>query len=182
LVVAFREAAEQALNQVAALDPATGHAGAQAAQAAQVPDEPAQGATAHGALFLHAPGAAAQDAEFVGLGDKLHLHLGGDLLPVAGEQLLLVGFDLALGRAHEVMRAALTQQGEVVFTDDAAVEDPAAAGVAKLLFERVEKVRERGAVEVAEAARGLYGEGGELDGDGVGGEGDGAWWSVKRRS
>ena len=44
-------------------------------QAAQIADQLAQPAPAHGAFFLPAPGAAAEHINFVGFGEQLHLQL-----------------------------------------------------------------------------------------------------------
>ena len=64
----------------------------------------------------------------------------GDFLPVAVEEFLFVGLELAFGRAHQVVRAALAEEFQVVVADDAAVKDPEAAGFPELLFDRVEDV------------------------------------------
>lgn len=45
------------------------------------------------------------------------------------------------------MRAALTQQFQVLVADDAAVKDPAPAGFPKLLFDRVQDVLQRRAIQ-----------------------------------
>jgi hypothetical protein len=142
--MAFLQAPEGALDQLALLQLPCAHA---ATQTPQIADEFAQPAAAHGAFLLHATRAAAEHIDFVGFGDQLDLHFGGDLLPVAGEELLFVGLELMFGRAHEVMRAALAEEFKVVVADDAAVKDPEAAGLAELRLDGVEDVFERGAVE-----------------------------------
>jgi len=60
---------------------------------------------------------------------------------------LFVSLEPAFGRAHQVGRAALAQEFEVVVADDAAVKDPEAAGFSKLLFDRVEDMLQRRSIE-----------------------------------
>jgi len=57
----------------------------------------------------------------------LPLDLVGDVLPVAVEEVLFAGLEPALGRADQIVRAALAEQMEVLLADDAAVKNPEAA-------------------------------------------------------
>ena len=83
---------------------------------------------------------------FVGFRNELHLHFVGDFLPVALQEFLFAGLELALGCAYQIVRATPAEQFEVLLADDAAVKDPEAAGFAELLFERVEDGFERRAI------------------------------------
>jgi len=61
-----------------------------------------------------------------------------DLLPGTFQKLLFIGFELAFGRAHQVMSAALAQHFQIVFTDDASVKDPHTARLAMLALHCLE--------------------------------------------
>jgi hypothetical protein len=110
LGVAFLQAADPALDQLALLQLPLAHA---ATQTLQVADESAQAAAATGPLLVHPPGAATGHIDFVRLRKELHLDLVRDFLPVALQQVLFVGLELAFGRAHQIVRAALEEQFEV---------------------------------------------------------------------
>ena len=83
-------------------------------QTPQVASEFAQPAPSHGPLLLPATGAAAEHIHFVRLREELHQDRVGDVLPVAVQEFLFVGLALAFGRAHQIVRAALAEQIQVV--------------------------------------------------------------------
>jgi hypothetical protein len=142
--MAFLQSPNPPLDQLALFQLPLAHA---AAQTAQVANQAAQPAPAHGPLLLHPTRAAAEHIHFVGSRDELDLHGFGDFLPVALQELLFVSLELAFGRAHQIVCPALTQQFQVLLADDPSVKDPEAAGFPELRLDRVEDVFERRAIQ-----------------------------------
>ena len=110
--MAFLQATDRALDQRALFQLSLAHAAPQTPQVASRVRRSQRRRMARS--LLPATGAAAEHIHFVRLGEELHLDRVGDVLPVAVQEFLFVGLALAFGRAHQIVRAALAEQIQVV--------------------------------------------------------------------
>ena len=128
----------------------------------QAIDEP----LVHRLFLLAAIRAAGQDERLVAFRPRhqLHLHAFLDFAPVLARQILLELPQHRLGRAHDVLAAALAQELQVLLADHPAVHHPDAVGAAVLLLHRLDDLFHRGRV-VAVAGEHLVTQGNPVGGD-----------------
>ncbi|MCX8092302.1 MAG: hypothetical protein N3I86_15435, partial [Verrucomicrobiae bacterium] len=109
--------------------------------------QPLQLPIQHGAFFGRALGTAVKNEALCtfGAGNEFDFQAGPGFLPaVLFEQRGLVRFQLALGRAAQMGRAAGAQPGQIGFAHQAPVHHPPALGLAILGFHLLHHVLERG--------------------------------------